>query len=63
MSYPIDHGKIFNVVGMDFEHEQWEHEKWIVPAKYEDLERLWGNWGEMARHQIEVCISVFRSSA
>lgn len=55
MSYPIDHGNILNVAIMDHEHKEWEHEKWIVPAKREELENLLEGFGESAHRLIDVC--------
>ena len=40
---------------MEFGRDRWEHEKSIVPAKHEVLERLFDGWGETSRHMIEVC--------
>ena len=55
LSYPIEHGAELNIVLMDFEvGEKWEHEKWIVPAKFEDLARLIDGWGRSAQNMIEV---------
>ena len=54
LSYPIDFGKLLNVVVMDYEVEKWEHEQWIVPASRDCLERLLTGWGKHAQAMIEV---------
>ncbi|CAD6572897.1 MAG: hypothetical protein ASARMPREDX12_005534 [Alectoria sarmentosa] len=52
LSYPIDLGKILNIVVMDFERPSWESEKWIMPATYAQLDALFTGWGEKARNLI-----------
>ncbi|CAF9919798.1 MAG: hypothetical protein ALECFALPRED_001302 [Alectoria fallacina] len=52
LSYPIDLGKILNIVVMDFERPSWESEKWIMPATYAQLDALFTGWGEKARSLI-----------
>lgn len=52
LSYPIDLGKILNIVVMDFERPSWESEKWIMPATYAQLDALFAGWGEKARNLI-----------
>ena len=54
LSYPIDHGEIFNIIGMDFEHKTWEHDKYIVPAKRAELDRVYEGWGPQSQHLIEL---------
>lgn len=52
LSYPIDLGKTSNIVVLDFEHPTWESDKWIMPATYSDLDRLFTNWGQKAHDLI-----------
>ena len=40
---------------MDFTHTEWEHQKSIVPAKREELERIFNGWGQSAQGLVEVC--------
>ena len=54
LSYPIDHGEIFNIVAMDYEHSTWEHQKSIVPAKRGELDRLYKGWGKATQGLVEV---------
>ncbi|KAL9064889.1 MAG: hypothetical protein Q9161_008592 [Pseudevernia consocians] len=54
ISYPIDHGKVLNIAVMDFERPAWENEKWIMPATYDELDRLFTGWGKKARGLIEL---------
>ncbi|MCJ1403818.1 hypothetical protein MMC11_007041 [Xylographa trunciseda] len=54
LSYPIEHGELLNIVIVDLEVEKWEHEKWIVPAKRESMERLLEGWGKHAQAMIEL---------
>lgn len=50
LSYPIDHGEILNIVVMDLEHPSWESDdKWILPASFDQLDRLFTGWGPRAR--------------
>lgn len=39
---------------MDFEHQAWESDKWIMPASYDELDRLFTGWGKKARDLIEL---------
>ena len=39
---------------MDFERPAWENEKWIMPATYDELDRLFTGWGKKARGLIEL---------
>jgi salicylate hydroxylase len=55
LSYPIEHGKLLNIVLMDYEQEQWEHEKWIVPKTRTDLDKTLDRWGPTAQKLIDVC--------
>ncbi|CAD6572401.1 MAG: hypothetical protein ASARMPRED_005321 [Alectoria sarmentosa] len=52
LSYPIDLGKILNIVVMDFERPSWESEKWIMPATYAQLDALFTGWGDKARNLV-----------
>ena len=54
MTYPINHGGILNIVVMDYEHERWEHQKSIVPAKRDELDILLRGWGRHTQRLIEV---------
>lgn len=54
MCYPIDHGALLNVVLIDFEVDKWEHEKWIVPVKYDDMAKRFEGWGKPAQGLCEV---------
>ncbi|KAG8527116.1 uncharacterized protein KY384_008545 [Bacidia gigantensis] len=54
MSYPIEFGELLNVVVMDYKHENWEHEKWIVPADWNNLSELFEGWGPQSRGIIEL---------
>ncbi|KAK4692408.1 salicylate hydroxylase, partial [Lecanoromycetidae sp. Uapishka_2] len=54
LSYPIDHGATFNVAAMDYEHPHWEQEKAIVPAKREELDRLFQDWGTKTQHIVDL---------
>ena len=54
MSYPIDHGETVNLILIDFDVEKWEHEKWIIPAKYEDMVKKVEGWGKPTRGLCEV---------
>ena len=58
MSYPIDHGEILNMVAIEYDREKWEHEKWIIPADYDDLVKRYEDWGEQAHKFLEVCPSL-----
>lgn len=55
MSFPIDHGEIFNILAIDTNYERWEHQTSIVPATREELDRLFHGWGPRAESLIEVC--------
>ena len=57
MSYPIDHGEILNVVLIDFKVQKWENEKWVIPAKYEDIVKKIEGWGKPAQDYCEVCMA------
>ena len=40
---------------MDFEHSTWESDdKWILPATYSELDRLFTGWGTKARALIQL---------
>ncbi|KAM0794820.1 hypothetical protein BDR22DRAFT_814573 [Usnea florida] len=54
LSYPIDLGKILNIVVMDFEYPIWESEKSILPATKAQLDALFVGWGPTAHHLIEL---------
>ena len=55
MSYPIDGGKLLNVVAMDMEERSWEHEKWLVPTEWDALAQRFEGWGKHAQGLIQVC--------
>ena len=59
--YPVDFGKILNIVVMDeeHEHEKWGHEKWIVPASYQELARKFEGWGKPVQGLLEASQSQF----
>ena len=54
LSYPIDLGKIFNIVAMDLEYPKWESEKSILPATKAQLDALFTGWGPTAHGLIEL---------
>lgn len=54
LSYPIDLGKILNVVVMDYEHQTWDSDKWIEPATHDELNHLFTGWGQKAHNLIEL---------
>ena len=54
LTYPIDLGKILNIVAMDFEYPTWDDDKWIKPATRDQLDRLFTGWGKTARDLIEL---------
>lgn len=55
MCYPIDHGEILNVAIIDFTVQEWNQEKWIVPANYADMAKKVEGWGKPAQAMCEVC--------
>lgn len=54
LSYPIDLGKISNIVVMDFEYPTWESDTGVMPATYDQLDHLFTGWGKKARDLIEL---------
>ena len=56
LSYPINFGKTLNIAAFDFGHKEWPHEKWIVPAKYEDVAKIFKGWGEPTQGLIKVSV-------
>ena len=64
LNYPVDHGEIFNLVAMDFNHTEWEHgDKSIVPGKREDLLYAFRSWGQRAHQLIDVSLPYLKGSA
>lgn len=53
MSYPVDGGKILNIVAFDTVNE-WTDEKWIVPGRYEELLERYHGWGKHAQGILKV---------
>ena len=53
LTYPIDFGKILNVVALDFQ-DHWPHEKWIMPTRYDVLQQRYSGWGKAAQGIIKV---------
>ena len=54
VSYPIDSGKTLNIAAFNFGLEKWPHEKWIVPANYEELVKSFEGWGKPAQGLMKV---------
>ena len=54
LSSPIEHGKIVNIAAVNPENTKWEHEKWSMPADWEELDRMFEGWGPQARGMVEV---------
>ena len=48
LSYPIDHGKILNIVVIDLEHPKWESDKGVLPATYDQVDGLFTGWSKKA---------------
>ncbi len=54
LSYPIDFGKSLNVAAFTFDHTEWPHEKWIVPADHKELVSSFKGWGKPAQDLLKV---------
>lgn len=63
LSYPIEHGDLLNVVGMEYDlGDTWPHKEWIVPTKPEELKEKYKGWGEAAQGMTDVRTAVPRIS-
>ena len=54
MTYPIDHGAIYNIILMDYEETDWKEDQWIVPWTVEKLHKRLSGWGETGHKLIDV---------
>ncbi|KAL8830418.1 MAG: hypothetical protein Q9191_001447 [Dirinaria sp. TL-2023a] len=62
MSYPIDGGSILNIVIIDFEHDTWEHENWVLPADPEAVRNMFSTWGGKAQGLVELFLATEKPS-
>lgn len=55
LTYPIDHGKILNVIAFRTkENGVWEHDKWVIPSTSETLVESFKDWGTPVRNVLSV---------
>lgn len=55
LTYPIDHGKILNVIAFKTkENGKWEHDKWVIPSTSADLMESFQDWGTPVRNALSV---------
>jgi salicylate hydroxylase len=46
LTYPIDHGKVMNVIAFKNLDTEWEHEAWVLKNKGAEMKRDYEGWGE-----------------
>lgn len=44
ITYPAEHGKLINMVGVVRNDQPWNHEQWIVPPTKEDMVKDFEGW-------------------
>ena len=55
LTYPIDHGEIFNVIAFRTEEDgRWEHPSWILHKTRDDVQESFRGWGGPAQRIIQV---------
>ena len=53
-SYPIDHGRQFNIVVADLDHPDWESDQWVLPATYSQLVGHFDGWSTTCHNLVEL---------
>ncbi|KAL8948092.1 MAG: hypothetical protein Q9222_005695 [Ikaeria aurantiellina] len=53
MTYPIEFGRSLNIVAFEY-LDHWPHEKWIVPAKYDQIVENYRGWGKPAQGVVKL---------
>ena len=44
ITYPVEHGKLINMVSVVRNDQPWNHEQWIVPSTKEDMVKDFEGW-------------------
>ncbi|KAG8531207.1 uncharacterized protein KY384_004565 [Bacidia gigantensis] len=54
VSYPIEDGKTLNIVLCDFEYGEWNHEDWIAPVVWDEIEKRFSGWEDNCQGLIKL---------
>jgi salicylate hydroxylase len=54
LTYPIDHGKIMNVIAFKNLDTDWEHEAWVLKNKGAEMKRDFEGWGKPVQAILKV---------
>ena len=54
ISFPIECGKILYLTAVEYDHEEWPHKSWVVPADHNKLTASFKDWGKSAQDTIIV---------
>ena len=54
LTYPIDHGRVMNVVAFKNQYTPWEHESWVLKSKGAEFRRDFEGWGKPVQSILEV---------
>jgi salicylate hydroxylase len=54
LTYPIDHGKVMNVIAFKNQDTPWEHENWVLKSKGDEFKQDFEGWGKPVQSIVEV---------
>lgn len=62
LTYPIDHGRVMNVIAFKNQYTSWEHETWVLKSRDEEFKRDFEGWGKPVQSILKVRYSPFTLS-
>ena len=54
ISFPIECVKTLYLTAVEYDHEEWPHESWVLPTNHKKLTASFKDWGKSAQDTIEV---------
>ncbi|KAH8585960.1 putative salicylate hydroxylase [Bisporella sp. PMI_857] len=54
LTYPIDHGRVMNVIAFKNQYTPWEHENWVLKGKGDEFKRDFEGWGKPVQSILEL---------
>lgn len=54
LTYPIEHGKVMNVVAFKNQNAPWKHENWTLKSKGLEFQRDFKGWGKPVQNIVNV---------
>jgi len=54
LTFPIDHGKVMNVIAFKNQDTPWEHDSWVLKNKGAEMKQDFEGWGKPVQSLLEV---------